>query len=51
LLSRFLFAVTPTDPVIFVGVPLLIAAISITACYVPARRATSLDSVVALRES
>ncbi len=51
LLSRFLFAVTATDPVILAGVPLLIAAIAIAACYVPARRATSLDSVQALRES
>ena len=51
VLSRFLFAVAATDPVILAGVPLLIGAIAVIACYVPARRATSLDPVLALRES
>ncbi len=51
LLSRFLFAVTATDPTVFVSVPLLTASIVIAACYLPAWRATRLDPVLALRES
>jgi putative ABC transport system permease protein len=50
VLSRFLFLVSATDPMVIVGVPLLIALIALVACYLPARRATSLDPVLALRE-
>jgi ABC-type antimicrobial peptide transport system permease subunit len=51
VLSRFLFLVTATDPTIVIGVPIVIAGIAILACYLPARRATNLDPVLALRES
>jgi putative ABC transport system permease protein len=51
LMSRFLFAVGADDPLILIGVPLAIAVIAVAACYLPARRATSLDPVLALRES
>jgi ABC-type antimicrobial peptide transport system permease subunit len=51
LMSRFLFAVATDDPYIVIGVPLAIAVIAVAACYWPARRATSLDPVLALRES
>jgi putative ABC transport system permease protein len=51
VLSRFLFLVTATDPTIVIGVPIVIAGIAILACYLPARRATNLDPVIALRES
>ena len=51
VLSRVLFAVRVTDPSTLVGVPLLIAAIVLAACWIPAWRATHLDPVLALRES
>jgi putative ABC transport system permease protein len=49
LLSRFLFQITPTDPVTFGGVAIFIAAIAFAAAYLPARRASSIDPLVVLR--
>jgi len=49
LLTGFLFGIPPLDPVPFAGAVLLLLAIGLVACYVPARHATRVDPVVALR--
>jgi predicted permease len=49
LMVSFLFGVPPLDPLIFAGAVLLFAAIGLTACYLPARRATRIDAMEALR--
>jgi ABC-type lipoprotein release transport system permease subunit len=48
-MSSILFEVKPTDPLTFGGVALLLCAIALLACYIPARRAASLDPMQALR--
>ena len=49
-LQSMLYGVTPLDPVSLVAAPALLALVAVVACVVPARRATRVDPVVALRE-
>jgi putative ABC transport system permease protein len=48
-LSGFLYAVKATDPATFIGVSLLLSAVALLACYIPARRAAKLDPLETLR--
>jgi putative ABC transport system permease protein len=49
IMSSLLFEVSPTDPLTFGAIAMLLTLVALVACYLPARRATQVDPMIALR--
>ena len=51
VIASLLFGITPTDPITFAGTVLILSAVALLAGYIPARRASRIDPMVALRNN
>jgi putative ABC transport system permease protein len=49
LMTTMLYAVEPTDPATFITIAALLTGVTLAACYIPGRKATKVDPLVALR--
>ena len=49
LMKRLIFGIGPFDPVTLAGTAAILSIVATAACFIPARRATRLDPIVALR--
>ena len=50
-LAGLIYGIRPLDPITFIAVPLMLCAIGALACFIPARRAASVDPITTLRQS